>query len=1171
MRRALVQLAIALVLVWAGLVGLILAIDQGFQRDRLLDWASDEAAAALGLEVEIGRSVGRLSEGLDLRNVRLGTADSPLVAIDRLRVVWHLDRSIEDRAIIVETVQIDGWKAWFERDRDGHWTGPHTISLDEQPETTPSVEATWSARADRILLGPGLVHLASVGEGGLSRLDLAPLEGIDRLTLETAGRVDGLSLGARTSPAIDTASLEIRLIESISPNGRPLVDSLHGRASLDADHNLPGEFIVQGPSIDVEAELAGTRDRIDQLRASFDLGTASPFVSWIPALAGSEGRATGTLQATGPWPSDTTPFDPSAYEGSIELVANATALPDALGEHVPPGAAQLDAALRWTKGEAEVDRLIAHHAAGLDIDASGGLRAASFEGFELRAALARSEAWLPLLPETASLDLSGPLELSARLDGAFDAPVGSLHLTSDALHLGDRIIGRVDLTARRRDAGEGHVDLAIGRRERPSLVANALLESNLETATLTVRADLDAVAEREGLDPAEAPSGAIRFDGRLERERDDVRLDGVLVGRALAWSGRPVGDSRIELRAKAPASLDRGAVDIAAARFDGPWGKATLASPTRLTLAADRRWEASAITLDLEPAPSEEGAPAREMHPHLVVAGAGRDDTVERITLRTEGLPAAWISEQIPDMPSLGGTIDADAVLGLAEGRLETRGWIQLDAPRYGTFELEKLRADWQTDASLVGLRLAAEAYGGVPLSIDARIPVPADISAATLKRAVEVAEIDARLEDFDLAALDSLTPNTLRAPRGRLEGTFRRRLDPATGRLEYDGRLSLREGAITVPLLRRRFSPIVGTARLAEGRLVLDALELGSEQAGGRLFGSVGLGDAERTPIDARLELHALPISRSPLFKSDATGNLQWTGTLQEPVLRGQITLSETQIRVPAADDRVLREIRFVTSRSDGRLVESTSIEPDFVASSDLDIEIRVPSDTRIRGEGAHLWVEGAAQLRSRPGEALRVVGEGRVVNGTYTLQGRRFRVQRGTVRLVGDAQLDPVLDVVAELPINDITAIVDVGGRLSAPVVRLRSSPPMSEQDVLAYLIFGRPAESVGAAGGTRFDTAAAQLVAGVAEGELREILGDAMPVDSFEIGTNDAGEANALGFGKYLRPDLHVRYVHVLGDEPADRVGIEYRLNDLISVGSSVSTTGDAGLDLILRHDF
>jgi autotransporter translocation and assembly factor TamB len=228
-------------------------------------------------------------------------------------------------------------------------------------------------------------------------------------------------------------------------------------------------------------------------------------------------------------------------------------------------------------------------------------------------------------------------------------------------------------------------------------------------------------------------------------------------------------------------------------------------------------------------------------------------------------------------------------------------------------------------------------------------------------------------------------------------------------------------------------------------------------------------------------------------------------------------------------------------------------------------------PRTTRVRGQGAQLFVEGDVRATRRPGEPLRLRGEANVVNGTYSFQGRQFRVRRGTVRLAGDEQVDPLLDVEAHRRVREIVAIVEISGRLSSPVIRLRSEPDLPERDVLSYLVFGRPAEEVGAAQEANFDAAAAQLAAGVAEQELHEVLGDAMPIDTIEIEADESGEPSELGFGKYIGPDLYVRYLHVLGDEPADQVGVEYRLNENFSIGSSVSTTGDAGLDLILRHDF
>jgi translocation and assembly module TamB len=345
----------------------------------------------------------------------------------------------------------------------------------------------------------------------------------------------------------------------------------------------------------------------------------------------------------------------------------------------------------------------------------------------------------------------------------------------------------------------------------------------------------------------------------------------------------------------------------------------------------------------------------------------------------------------------------------------------------------------------------------------------------------------------------------------------------------------------------------------------------VGGAEEHASLTGSIRF-PAEGSPeIEGALSLEHFPLSRSRVASMDVLGEVRLKGTLARPVVRGRVAIEEARIGVPAADDPILKEILVARGSMNGGLTEAPPGEREPFDGAHVDVEFRVPGSTRVRGQGANLFVEGDARVVKLPGEDVRIRGEARVVNGTYTFQGRRFQVRRGRVLLTGDQRLDPVLDVEARLPVAEIVAIVEISGRLSSPVVRLRSEPPRSDQDVLAYLLFGRPADEVGAAGGTRFEAAAARLVAGVAERELREVLGDAMPVDAIEIGADAEGNTSELGFGKYLSRNLYLRYVRVLGDEPADRVGAEYRLNDNFSIGSSVSTTGEAGLDLILRHDF
>jgi len=164
-----------------------------------------------------------------------------------------------------------------------------------------------------------------------------------------------------------------------------------------------------------------------------------------------------------------------------------------------------------------------------------------------------------------------------------------------------------------------------------------------------------------------------------------------------------------------------------------------------------------------------------------------------------------------------------------------------------------------------------------------------------------------------------------------------------------------------------------------------------------------------------------------------------------------------------------------------------------------------------------------------------------------------------------------DPLIDVEAEYRVSDITAIIYASGRVSNPVIRLGSEPDRDEADVLSYLIFGRPASELEPSQGGNVNVAAARLAVGVADSELRAILGESMPLDVIELHVSEQGEAEEFEVGKYVTSDLMLRYGRLLGDRPGDKIGIEYRFDARWSVESSITDTGDAGVDLFWRYDY
>ncbi|MCR9096220.1 MAG: translocation/assembly module TamB domain-containing protein [bacterium] len=1180
---------------------IVIAIDVGFQRDRLRDAALSIVRDELGLEVAVDRVDGRASRGLELHGVRIGPEAAPLAEIDRVRAEWRIWRWLLDDELRIERIEVERARLSLERDADGRWRTLDDV-LDRLADRQPPAPA-----ADAEALPPILVRRLAIRDSQIALTATSTdasdpndgAEGADRIVFAVEAEATGIRPDTEVGLPVERADLELELVEAMRVGSTlPALDAARIIVGLTAEGGLSTTLEARGPGLTLDATVEGTTGTPGPVRFALRVDDLGSLARWVPRAENLLGRARIEGELEGFRLDAPTIFERDALDGRLTVDAAIDGLPPIRGRSLPPGLLEIQARARVDAGRILVEGATLSHARGLQATLSGTASQTHLEDASVAARVEDLGVWTrALLPEVE--DLRGrTLELTADLDGPIDAPSGAVVVNARGLTLGDLAPTDLAVSLRRNGTAPARLHALAWATGSPRPDPRA------PSVPLRIEAEIDPVGRRATFGAAfdgtfvsqsgavPTPfSGAFTLDGRTEAEGDGLRVEAQLRGEEVIVDTTSFGSLDLAGRTRAPATPDRIEVDLT--RLETGTGSARfprirLERPASLTLEASQRWKIDdlAFALDFEDegtvesvstdfdaeGPVESGSTDGGPNPGaaIVLTADGRAGTPDSVALVLRALPIEAITAHLEAPPPLSGRLSLEARLDARNGVLFTAGEGTIEAPTLAARSFDDVSLSWETneEAKATLSRLVVQMAAATPIEIEARLPlVPSDperIRGAVLNQTTFVAKLDG----FDLALLAPAIPRTLRDPAGELRGRLEGRLED--GRPRLSGRLEVADAGITVPLLRRRFAPLDGLAVLDESRLELRELRLGDDEAGARLTGFVDLAPDAGLPIDAELALLNLPVSRSPLLHADVDGRLSLSGSLARPKIEGRLTLPGVRVRVPAAQDPLLREIRLTAAAGDA-LVESAPGADDFVTSSFIDVEFEVPEGARIRGQGAHLYVKGNARIASRPGEALRVFGEGEVVNGTYTLQGRRFQVRRGSVRLVGDREVDPVLDVEARLPTGDIVAIVDVTGRLSSPIVRLRSEPERSEQDVLAYLIFGRPADEVGASQSGAMDAAAARLVAGVAERELRELLGDAMPVDSIEIGADDEGNTSELGFGKYLQPNLYLRYVHVLGDEPADRVGVEYRVNDLISVGSSVSTTGDAGLDLILRHDF
>jgi len=311
-------------------------------------------------------------------------------------------------------------------------------------------------------------------------------------------------------------------------------------------------------------------------------------------------------------------------------------------------------------------------------------------------------------------------------------------------------------------------------------------------------------------------------------------------------------------------------------------------------------------------------------------------------------------------------------------------------------------------------------------------------------------------------------------------------------------------------------------------------------------------------------------------VLSADVDGRVLLTGPLDAPSVRGALALSGVRVRLADPDDPALREIQVITSdaaRGSAPELLEAPLGPSAYDRAAIDLELTVPRGSWVRGQGANLELEGALELDKASSDALRISGDVSALRGTYRFQGRRFDVRRGTVTFDGGVEPDPLLDVEARRRVGDVVVIVTLTGRLSEPIVRLSSEPDLPEDDVLAYLVFGRPARDLRTAGTTpnQLEAAAGAFAAGIALGEASGVLEDLVPIDSFDVEMREDGRSADLSVGKYITDDVFVTYERRLGSDPIDGVRVHLRLGDNWSIATDAATDESAGADLIWSLDY
>jgi len=250
------------------------------------------------------------------------------------------------------------------------------------------------------------------------------------------------------------------------------------------------------------------------------------------------------------------------------------------------------------------------------------------------------------------------------------------------------------------------------------------------------------------------------------------------------------------------------------------------------------------------------------------------------------------------------------------------------------------------------------------------------------------------------------------------------------------------------------------------------------------------------------------------------------------------------------------------VTPSDDVVVINDVVIEDKTAFPTKVNVNVMLGDKVFITGVGFKARLTGKLAVTGISNDVLYGNGEIVIKDGGYLVYGQKLAIDDGKVIFAGGAVENPNLDIKAVRKSNGVTAGVQIEGSANDPQISLYSKPTLNQDDILAYLIIGRPLAEASVTDAALLATAATGLGLGQTSDQISSTFG----LDTLEL-SGSGGDDTAVQVGKYLSPKLYLGYgIGIF--EPVSTVTLRYKLSKIWSIKAESGV--EAGVDFLYTHE-
>ncbi|MBV5316988.1 MAG: translocation/assembly module TamB domain-containing protein [Desulfobulbaceae bacterium] len=368
-----------------------------------------------------------------------------------------------------------------------------------------------------------------------------------------------------------------------------------------------------------------------------------------------------------------------------------------------------------------------------------------------------------------------------------------------------------------------------------------------------------------------------------------------------------------------------------------------------------------------------------------------------------------------------------------------------------------------------------------------------------------------------DLSPLNLLTEHLIQLT-GTLLGQLSINGTPSAP--QFSGQIELTNGQAEIPALGITLSPLLITLKGDNNKLGIQAT---AHSGTGyiRADSTMQVTSSESGTNTVFITGERFRAAQLPGLDLVVSPDLQVLFGKKQTEVRGTVAIPSAQI--------TSIDFNNATAPSSDMIVvddEQGRVSPVADANLFTSVTLVAGDDVQINAYGVKGRITGALKVIGQPHRPQ--VGNGTLTirNGSFTLYGRRLKIDLGRLLFNNGPLTNPGIELHSENKSDDVTTGVRVEGFLQHPEITFYSSPSMEQSAIISHLLQntalgGETRQDTGMIGKTMEKTGLGKMV------PYLQSLKKFSMIDEIKLDTGTNYDSASLVFGSWLTPDFYVSY--------------------------------------------